>query len=341
VSIYEALDRLVTARRVAGLRPLKPSKAQKELRAIVEAVHPLRLPDDLLAFWSQVDVFSLDPAPWPAPQSLDFVLETWREHQDGTFAHPRLMLPFCYSSHAFTMVELHAAGDRGGTLFNWAYGGGEFDVSFPSVTAWVDLLATMIETGDFEGGSNWSGEWSGLDLGLWDELRNLRLALALPLPTYGATTNFSDVLHAWPEHWRTSSGLDPVADRGHGATTTIAGLLERARHGDARGTVHARIVSSAGKADGLLVTLDDGSATVSVWCPAAVTAYMNTQATLEYDLLVKRSPATQADTGGMIADIQRAALSGDLAGAQSAAMPLYDALFGGSHQAEALAIRPV
>lgn len=60
---------------------------------------------------------------------------------------PRALFPFAYKSWGFLFVELEDGRGHGGVVLEWGYGGSPFHVPFPALSAYVDLLATMLERG--------------------------------------------------------------------------------------------------------------------------------------------------------------------------------------------------
>lgn len=317
------------------------------LGEIARAIDPLRLPDDVARFWRGVDPASIIVAPYPSPTSVSFCLDTWRSHaEEFASMTPKLLFPFCYESHGFLFVELHDDRRMGGTVFQWGYAGSPFFRRFGSITGYLDQLAAFVERtpvqrNETDDGRVWyHAEW---DIRDWEDATATRLAVAPPHPRYGTQTRFDEDVRNWPRHWLAAQGLTEEDRRPKGATTTIARLLSAAAQGDtAEGRVHARVVALAGTSGGSRAKIDDGTATVDVWCPVGVSAYGPTRgARLEFDLVVTAGRDPDVDSSAEHAAVTRHALDGDLDAAGEAALALHARLFGTPAAAEATAIRPL
>lgn len=104
---------------------------------------------------------------------------------------------------------------------------------FPDVTAYLDLLATMIELGElgelarFDGGTYIQFDPDGR----WRDALADRLVDALPLRGVGDVVELDENVRNWPEHWLLADGLTAASRTPRGATTTVAGLLRVAAEG--------------------------------------------------------------------------------------------------------------
>ena len=341
-----AVDRLVAAYRHAGLPPIRRADdVEAVLAEIRTEIAPLRLPEELERFWRLVDPESITLAPYPHPTSAAFALHCWKSHQDGLPGMPpRLLFPVCYESHGFLFVELDNGREPGGACLEWGYAGSPFYVRFPNLSGYVDLLATMIELGEFSRQQREAHSWIEFDPERhWEDAQAVRLTAAQPLPGFGDARELDEDVRRWPERWLLSNGLTADVRSLRGANTSIAELLRAAAAGDrTAGTIRARVTSLAGSGQGCRITVDDGSGSLDVWCPAEVSIYGPVITRLfEFDVAVSPNPAAAPDLGIDLHDVQRHALSHDMEGAQAAVADLYAKAFGTSAAAEATAIRPV
>jgi hypothetical protein len=296
-AVDAAIDRLAEAHRQVGLPPIRPAgDVGKTLVEIRSDLAPTRLPDEVEVFWRRVDPESMSLAPYPHPTSPDFALQSWRSHQDESPGMtPRLLFPVCYESQGFLFVELADDLGSGGAVLEWAYAGSPFYVRFPSLAAYIDLLAEMIEQRQFTLHRGHGLPWYEFDPeGRWPQAQAAALSAAQPLPGFGVLTEIEEDVRQWPERWLRSNGLTPEHRRPRGASTTVADLLrDAASGGPATGTVQGRVVSLVGSGRGCRVGVDDGTAVLDLWCPAAVTTYGPVMGReFEFDVLVRSDAAT-------------------------------------------------
>jgi hypothetical protein len=152
MDVSEAVDRLHAAQTAAGLgRIAAPSKGVEDtLAELSAAIAPLQLPADLVAFWRAVDPDTLIVAPCPRPVGPELSLRLWRDHLAGDTSLRRF-LPWCHERADFTLVELVDLGGpgqpegHGSGCYSWAGDSSPLVRTFCSVTAYVDLMATMLE----------------------------------------------------------------------------------------------------------------------------------------------------------------------------------------------------
>lgn len=344
-TIEQAVERLAAAYREAGLPPIRPAG---DVNAILDQIRteiaPLRLPAEFERFWRVVDPESITVAPYPRPTSLAFALRCWTAHRDDTPGMvPRLLFPVAYESHGFLLVELEDGRGSGGAVLQWAYAGSPFEVRFPDLAAYVDLLATMIESDELAR----HGSYIEFDPHRrWEDALAVRLTAAQPLPRFGDVRTLDEDVRHWPEHWLLADGLTPETRTPRGATTTVSELVHRAAAASVgatvEGTVRARVTSLSGTAAGRRITIDDGTGVLDVWCPARVCAYGPAiRSEFELDVVVQARPGPPPDSTAEHRAVEASARAHDLAGAQSAAAELYATLFGTPAAAEATAIRPV
>ena len=344
--IDAAVDRLIAAYRQADLPPIRPADRDVErvLAEIEGEIAPLRLPEVLVRFWRLVDPVTITVAPYPHPTSAGFALESWKSDRDESPGMtPRLLFPIAYESHGFLFVEL-VDDEGGGAVLEWAYAGSPFSVRFPSLSAYLDLLATMIELGEFTRHVGETHSWVEFDPeGQWEGAQAVRLAAAQPRPRLGGAREIDEDVRHWPAHWLASSGLTPEASSPRGASTTVADLLRAAAVGTtASGTIRGRVTSLAGFGADWRAAVDDGTGVLDLWCPAAVCTYGPViRRAFEFDVTVQPNPGPAPDWQPEHREAQDRALSHDLEGAQAAMMNLYARASQSPPAAEATAIRPL
>lgn len=344
--IDEAVNRLIAAYDAADFPPVRPANDIEATLAEIRAeIAPLCLPAELEQLWRRVDPGSITITPYPHPTDAAFALHCWKSHRDEfPGMTPRLLFPVAYESHGFLFVELEDGRGSGGAVLEWAYAGSPYLVRFPALSAYLDLLATMIELGEFTRHQTEPHSYVEFDPDhRWEDALNVRLCAAQPLHGFGHTRELDENVVTWPEHWSLADGLTPEARAPRGATTTVADLLRQAAAGTAAdGTVRARVTRLAGSGAGRRVAIDDGTGVLDVWCPAAVCIYgPSVRTTFEFDVVVRPTLDPPPDWGQEHRDIEARALAQDLEGAQSAAMNLYSKAFQTPAAAEATAIRPV
>ncbi|GAA3634210.1 hypothetical protein GCM10022223_60690 [Kineosporia mesophila] len=341
--IDQVLDRLETVLAENGLPPMAPARPETApvLEEITAAISPLRLPDDVLRFWQRVDPRSLQPlCPFPRLTSPGFALHGWHEFEKEQRMTPALLFPIAYQSHCYTFVEL-SDGDRpGGAVFHRP---DDFELTHPDLTSYLDQLTTMIELGEFSREQLSDGDWYEFDPeNRWEEIARIRLTGALPLPVHDHRRRIPRPIRDWPPHWLSSSGLTDQNRRAWGADTTIATLMSTAARGvESHGVIHAQIDVSAGTSEGRRLTVHDGTGTLDLWCPAAVSAYLDSAPVLEYEVVVRPHPSGPPDIDGLRGLARQLALSGDIEGARRAGSELAAKLFESPADAVAVAIRPV
>jgi hypothetical protein len=150
--IDRTIDRLLHAHvqaRLPRTRRPRVRAVDRTLAEVAAAVAPLALPAEVERFWRRVDPASLLPAPGPRLLDPAAALHGWHHHAARPGTLPRLLLPIARAEERLLLVELHDEARQGGALFEWAAGDG-FVLRFPSLTAYLDLLATMLELGALE-----------------------------------------------------------------------------------------------------------------------------------------------------------------------------------------------
>ena len=201
--VDDRIDRLTAALAARGYpRPEPAPEGTDDVLAQIDAaVAPLRLPEQARRLWRRVTPFSLALVAFPQLAAPDFALRTWRSHMTTVpVMVPERLFPLCYTNWSHTFVELHTAdADDGGALFNWAYGGMDFSLSYDDVADWLDVQLDALAAGDVEEvGGRLMIPWQG-HLAL-HERRVARRGLH---PAWGSTTEVAErPVSGWPGRWR-------------------------------------------------------------------------------------------------------------------------------------------
>jgi hypothetical protein len=344
-AIDQVLNRLSAAYDEAGFPPIRSAgRVDRTLATIRAEIAPLRLPAELERFWRLVDPVWITVGPFPNLTSADAALDGWRMGRDEFPGQiPKILFPVCYQSHGYMLVELEDGRGSGGVCLA-TDPGSPFTILFPTFLAYLDLLATMIELGEFTRHEQGNHKWTEFDPDRrWPDAQIVRLIAAQPLPGFGDAREIPADPRFWPEHWLAAEGLTPETRTPRGATSSVAELLTRASAGTtANGTIRGRVTSLASSGEGCRIAVDDGSGTLDLWCPTAVCIYGPViRREFEFDVVVRTNPAPPADWGPEQREVQHRALSHDFDGLQAAAAELYAKTFQTPAAAEATAIRPV
>lgn len=344
--IEPAVQRVSAAYRSAGSPAVARASrsVERTLLIIQEEVAPLRLPEDVVTFWRLADPHSLQLGPYPHLTSAEFALHSWRRHEAGQRGTPRCLFPIAYESHGFLLVDIDPSGPSHGWLYYYAYGGSDFRLRHVGLAEYLDLLATMIELDEYQVHHRDGRTWVQFDPEeRWEDAALVRLSQSLGEQALDAMWDISEDPREWPPHWLASSGLSTTDRSPRGQDVTIAELLGTAGiAGRASGTIHARVVSLAGGADGVRVTVHDASGELDLWCPASVCTYGPVmRRSFEFDVVIRGAPYPPPDTSSRHAEVQRRALAGDIEGAAETVGEIYQQIFGESAAAEATAVRPL
>ena len=187
--------------------------------------------------------------------------------------------------------------------------------AFPSVAAYVDLLATMIELREFVHHA---------------ELGRDRVRPGSPVGRRPGGAARSGR--------RRAAGLAARTPR-----PSIGELLARAAAGAApSGVIRARVVAVSGSASGQRIEVTDGTGRLDVWCPGVV---VHQRADHRASLRVPRHGAARGPTDRRLGRRTAWHRAGHPqrrpARCRDPATPLYDELFGTPAKAQATAIRPL
>ncbi len=338
--IDAAIGRLDEALRAADLPGLEPPSDTDSIAAVADHVAPYVLPAELRRFWEQADpdpiavfTFPMLHGPAHALEQLRLLRELGQKPPLGP---PPLLLPFDYASHCYGMIELGSETSEGGTIFEL-----EFDdvpIVSHSLADRLDLLAELLSDGHVDRGDG----FVSIDHLVEQERRSARLEASLPHPVYGCLSAIPAELESWPAHWLAASGIDLRCRKPLGATHSIAELAAAAELGPALGRVHASVISLVGSMEGARVVVDDGTATLDVWCPSGTSPWGPVhRRRFEFEITIDGPVRAPPDLDTPHAEATRHALAGDLGSAQGAMMELVGRLQ--RHRATAVAtdIRPL
>lgn len=199
MNVDALLDELAALLARAGVSPPVSPPDVAALDEVERVIAPLRLPASARRLWERVDVRSYRVETYPALTDPEFALQAWQRDQVAELVPARLF-PLCYTSWAFVFVELHAPeADDGGTLFEWMYGGADFQVAYDDLDDWLGVQVGAIQAGEAELAHGRLRVPIPEDRRLGDVGLD-RLARRGPHPLYGMTTAIPE--HDWPERWR-------------------------------------------------------------------------------------------------------------------------------------------
>ncbi len=274
--IDAAIGRLIAAYESAALPSIRPAvDPEPALERVREAIAPLRLPDELATFYRRIDPASVTVAPYPQPMPLLVALELWEQgREEFPDQTPRLLFLIGYESWEHLFVELADQENAGGALVQWGFTDETFRVRFASLADYLDVVASMIEQGEFAHHASESSTWIEFDPeNHWDDAVSRRLAATPTIPGFGTVRDIDSNPRFWPERWLASNGHSSLDLPLKGATTSIAALLEQLSDQPLVATIRGRVVGLGGGGEGCGAKVDDGTATLSVWCPIEVCTF--------------------------------------------------------------------
>jgi hypothetical protein len=337
--IERAIDRIRDRLRRVGVRDVSAPKDTRTLDELVRAIQPLRLPDDVLRWWRTVDVDSLPISAWLQPCTPEFALETWRSYQDEFVGVvPRCLVPVAAGTLS---VEADQPGSPGGEIIRWSrVDGGWFRYMVPT---WSDLLECYVDVID-AGAYEVRDGIALLEDDIVDGAARARSSHVEVTDRYPAREMLLADASQWPGHWQRSNRIDPADRAARGGTLTIADVHTSEGGTSITGTIVGRVVWLAGNSDGRLVTVDDGTGSLDVWCPAQVCLWGPVlRRSFEFDVV---AAGGSIDTDHprrrqLHRDTTSALLASDMDAAQQPAAELASGV--GSHRASAVAsaVRPV
>lgn len=256
VGIDRSIDALAEALAKAGVEPPRPPSESPDLDSVNAAIAPMSLPADVRRWWERVDAHSVRAWAYPALINCDLALDGWIQRRDEfPGMAPLSLFDVGYASHECMSVELDSPLGEGGALFEWNLVDGGFHLRYSGLSGWLERITELVAAGQFE---RRDGSRSGPRLHLRDE------------PEYGVPRYERDPL-LWPVHWQRLSGIHPEDLTPRGATHTIAELLASDPSEPLEATVAARVVDLAGLSEITRVRVSDGTGTMAINCPTAVT----------------------------------------------------------------------
>jgi hypothetical protein len=268
--------------------------------------------------------------------ALDLLRELRDVGQTVPLVPPPILLPLDYASHTYGVIELASEWSEGGTILEWGFD--DFPLVARTLADRIDVLAELLAEGHFERGNG----FVSIDHRREHEQRVERLAASGPDPLYGDLQAIPMALESWPAHWLATSGIDLRTRQPLGATHSIAELVTAAGESRVVGRIRGIVTILVGSAAGSLVVVDDGEATLEVWCPAGASVWGPVHQTgFELEVTIDGPVGARADLDSSHGDVTRHALVGDLESAQRAALELFDVLE--RHRAAAVAtdLRPL
>jgi hypothetical protein len=272
VDIDGSIDALIDALAVAGIeRPLGLSN-RGVIDEIEATIAPLRIPADLLRFWERVGGSPRRVQAWPEFCPPEFGLDSWRNgREEFPGQAPALFYLIAYSSWNCMSIELAGPHGEGGSLFQWSLDGEDFILRYHRLGDWLERIAGLTLAGSYK-------RWESGEKGAWLEVEDdraekhaARFDELPPHPVYGRATVFPKEVEAWPVHWQQASGVEPEDIPQRGATHTITELLASDPAHAISATVEGKVISLAGQRD-TYVRVTDGTETIDIHCPAAITA---------------------------------------------------------------------
>jgi hypothetical protein len=272
VGIDASIDALGEALAGAGVEPPQPPGKAPDLDAIDETLSPMSLPAELRRFWLRVEPRSLRLWAHPHPIDPGFALDTWKQHRDEfPGIAPRALFLVGYASWACMSVELDNPHSSGGSLFEWRLEDGDFYLRYHDLSGWLDHMTELIRTAAFERREGTTGE-TLLLTGPHASLPVSALpAPPPPNPVHGDITAYEREPLRWPAHWQRLSGIEPEEVVPRGATHTISELLASDPAVAVQATIAARVEDLGSFGHVTRVRVSDGTGTISINCPVAVT----------------------------------------------------------------------
>ena len=280
------------------------SKHRRHLSAIEQHLAPLRLPDELQAFWSTWNPESIG---WPIFDGfipLDHVIE--RREMEYPQA-PAVLLPIADWSHARIWIELSSRTHPGGRVFHSYHDETEASLWAFGVSGLLDLISTALErdliddrTGGLHGPHFAAVVKRSLDSTIGTDLpRRIELI---------DRTTYSD-------HWLQADGLDSDHFALRGATHTIQAFrLEREAVRQITATLVGKYETSVGGGplQGCVGTFSDDTGSLQVFVPqmTGLAGAVGAGGAVEIDVLAVPSNGTDLGSLSARSDLQQAADSG-------------------------------
>jgi hypothetical protein len=271
--VDDALELLAAALQKVDVPTWEAPESTAAIEALQAAVLPMELPDELAAFWRQVDVTTLRVYPYPEFSTPEFSLTSWQmAKKEFAALQPLALVQVGYESHATMSVELDVGDVEGGALFEWFVSDPSgFTRRFNALGDWLAYLAALIGQGLVERGDSDSGPWLLVPPPDQQEQAEALRPTPAEHPVHGTTLHIGQDILTWPEHWQRANGLGPQNVTLRGATGTVAELLAAGPGREGHTTIAARVVDLMGSSGFTRVRVDDGTGTMDIYCPRETT----------------------------------------------------------------------
>jgi hypothetical protein len=303
MDIDPSIDALIDALAAADVEPPRAPADLEMLERIATAIAPLRLPADLRRFWERIDPPTLRAEVFPTLRGPRFALESWQREREEFPQLPAILFLIGYESWSCVSVELDGMESVGGALFQWGLADGDFHLGYHRLGDWLARVAELVRAGSYERHARRDGSASLRIVDEWDEMRFAALrAGGLTHPIYGEADSVARDPLDWPAHWQRAAGIESADIAARGASHTVAELLSSDPASEVRATIVGRVLTLAGGVDAC-VRVSDGTETITVLCPAAVTALGPVVGeSFEFDVVVapgarRRSSEAEVDPG--------------------------------------------
>jgi hypothetical protein len=268
VDLDRQVDRLLAALEAAGAPSPAPPVGRDTVAAFEKLLAPLELPRELRQLWERVNPGGLQVAPFPNSaeglqdrEFADPAFSWWgcRRQIDDPGLIPEIL--FCVSrvSSRFRFVELGGPHGRGGTVYEWQYGGSDFRACFASIASWLAAVADELEDGPYRTIGDRGEAAVFMEPGRYAERTRLREAAVI-----GSSAD------SWPEAWRAASRLFDARRRPRPADRSVSELLWAREKDRVEGTVAGVVERRLWSERGTRVFICDGTGLLDAWCDAAV-----------------------------------------------------------------------
>jgi len=271
MGIDRSIDALIAALEAADVEPPRAPADLEVLEQIATAIAPLRLPADLRRFWERIAPATLRAEVFPPFCDPRFALQSWQSARQQFPGQPAILFLVGYENWSCMSIELDGVDSEGGTLFQWGLEDGDFYLGHRRLGDWLVRIADLIGAGSYQRRTGQRG--ASLEIvDEWSETPAAALrAGGSRHPIYGEATAVPREPINWPAHWQRAAGIEPSDIPERGASLTIAELLASDPASELRATIAGRVLTLAGGAD-VCVRVSDGTETITVLCPAPVTA---------------------------------------------------------------------
>jgi hypothetical protein len=302
LDIDDSIDALSDALVAIGVDAPQAPTDVAVLEEIAAAIDPLRLPAEVGRFWERIDPATIRALTFPELCPPQFALQSCTSNREHGFNNPEVLFLVAYTSHCCMSVELDGPSGGGGTLFRWNVVDGSYQLSYDSLAAWLAHTAALIGAGSYERSESERGTW----LSITDPREEVPVAAREPStlshPVYGEATAVPRDPVLWPAHWQRASGLEPADISPRGATHTIAEVLGSDPARALRATVAGRVINLMGQID-TRVRVTDGTETIDIHCPAAVTLLGPVVGCeFEFDVVISPGPRRPASASAVEPD---------------------------------------